>query len=293
MEGKNGLEFISKPLSESEPFSSGGTLIIVQRHERYVRDLADPSAGNLTPEGKERVFEQTRETFKSILGGVPEEELSGVNVLVVASDTHFHGKPEYGQRCMDTAQQVIKGLQEVLVENSLSKDQVLNEHRKESLGRSRFRGGKGQPRPASRLREPKMFNESPNFLQFLRDRYDNWEDLMFAFEEDRHREVREGMQAEGPWEIADRLGSFIDVLRRYSQAYHVKNPNKRLVIWVATHFDLISPYIKKYLSDQPKTDSLPVNYGGGFCINVPPSGEEATASIAGTKYKVPPKHSLA
>ncbi len=274
-EGVNCPEIIRNADVRSEVPAVGGTVIVIQRHEKYIRSEGDPMAGHLENKAALKAKEQAIKVFGEIMQRIPEGEKDKVDVLVAASDT----KLDTGQRCMETAQQTIEGIKTILTENKLKEDQLLNTHE------GRFRGGNG-PRPTPTIREPKMFSDSPGFVKFLEGKYGTGQPFWKAFEEDTEQGVRKAMEAEGPWELAERLNRFINALAEYSSLYHKENPGKRLVVWVVTHYDTISPYVKRYLANVGKDKYIPVDYGAGFSINVQPDGV-ATSKIGETTYSVP------
>jgi hypothetical protein len=94
------------------------------------------------------------------------------------------------------------------------------------------------------------------------------------------------MNAEGPDEIANRMKSAVNALARYSQAYHEKHPGRRLVIWATTHYDTISPYVKREVLRTGKDAQLEVSYGAGILINLNKDGK-STTKLGRVKYDVP------
>ena len=179
---------------------------------------------------------------------------------------------------METARKVMEAAKEQLGEFGMNEDQVINK-----AGRLK---GEGGPRPTADLREPQMFDNSPEFVNFLKEKYgDMGKDFWVAFEDDAEKETREKMGAEGPDEITNRLKHVVAVLNRYSRMYHSKYPNKRLVIWAATHYDTISPFVKREIFDVSKETPLAVDYGAGISIKVNPDGN-LTTKVAGKEYNL-------
>ena len=270
--------------------STDGTRIIVQRHEKYIRDENDPTPGSLVPGAAIKEYEDTVDRFREMLESINPEEQKEVDVLVIASDTHFKDHEEWGQRCMETAQKIIEGIKIVLDEHNLSHTQLLNEHEIESASglKSRFRGETGQPRPTKNVREPEIFTKSPDFVRFLEEQSGGEINQQFwvDFESDTYHAKREEMGAEGPWQMADRLAKFIDIISRYSEKYHKENPGRRLIIWTASHYDLISPYLRRHVLKLPKSHYLPVDYGAGFSFNLETGEDKTTTTIGGKKYPI-------
>lgn len=267
---------IEKYNIEPIPLEAGGTEIVLQRHGKYERSADSPNVGSLTKEGAEEVYVLGKNFFEKLFDSIPESERKDIEILVLASDTQYKGG---GRRSMETADQVVRGLKEELKKMNLSEDQILN-----------FSGnfkGEGNTRPMSELREPQMIDNSPEFLQFLKEKYGDMNlEFWIAFEEDKEKETREKMGAEGPDEIADRLNYVVNVLARYGRFYHKKHPGKRLVVWAATHYDTISPYVKREIFEVGKEVPLGVDYGAGVSINLDKEGG-ATVKVAGEEYDVP------
>ena len=251
----------------------------MQRHGEYERSVDSSSVGSLTEEGVEEIYNSGKQFFEKLFTLIPESERGNIDILVLASDTQYKGG---GHRSIETASQVIKALKDELRLFNMGESQLLN-----SPGRYSEDGG---ARPTSKLREPQMFNNSPEFVQFLREKYgDTNLDFWVAFEEDKEKEIREQMGAEGPDEIADRLDSMVNVLARYSRFYHRKHPIRRLIIWAATHYDTISPYVKKEIFEVGKEIPLGVDYGAGISIGIDKGGK-GKVNIAGEEYDIPLKN---
>jgi len=259
----------------------GGTKIVIQRHGEYDRSEESAKPGSLTEEASKSVQEHAQKFVNQLLATLPPEERDTVDFLVLASDTRFRDRQDYGQRSMETAQAVVSGIKEVLQAIESSDDHLLNTSGK-------FHGS-GGPRPTKQIREPKVFRDSPEFVKFLEAHYGKDKDFWVAFESDQEEKKREEMGAEGPWEMAERLAHYVDVLARFSRDYHERNPGRRLVVWAVSHYDLLSPYAKRYLSGLSKTDYLPVDYGAGISIDVDSSGK-ATTTFGGTQIKVPGRY---
>jgi hypothetical protein len=265
----------------------GDTEIVFQRHGRYQRDENSPERGSLTAEAQSEEHESALQFFRQQVEAIPEGERGNFYLLVLASDTRYLGDPDAGMRSTETANIVLDAAKEILGEYGLSEDQILNI--------STNINGNGEARPTPILREPKILDESPEFIEFLKDKYERsteyGEGSMFwqAFEGDWEKEKREEMGAEGPDEMADRLQKSLDILSRYSKFFHYKHPESRLVIWAASHYDTISPYAKRELMGLDKDTFLGVDYGSGITIKVSPSGEADTI-INNKVYKVPIKN---
>jgi len=253
----------------------GETEIVLQRHGRYIRDRENPNVGSLTPEAIQVETESADRYFTELMDGLSHEELSSTYFLFVASDTVYAGGGMRSYETVSIAQRVAETL---LAERDVSTDNILNN--------SHDLHAKGAPRPMATLREPKMFEKSPDFVQFLSDKYgDLGKDFWVAFEEDREEETRKALGAEGPDEIADRMKMATRALSYYAAQFHRAHPGRRLVVWAGTHYDTISPFIKRDVLQQAKSAEVFVGHGGGVTIALD-AQMQAQANINGQKYPV-------
>lgn len=257
-------------------FDEEETLIALQRHGKYSRD--GESVGSLTEEAVREEANAARKYFEGQLELIPEEERKDVSFLFVASDTSY-GE---GQRSMETGNIVLETLKQVLAENGLGEEQILNNS-------DRIKGGEGV-RPTQHLREPLFFEETPEYFQFMKEKYSGGSDELgpdfwAAVEGDLEAEVRKEMGAEGPDDMADRMQKVVKLFKRFASIYHHNNPNKRLIIWAASHYDTISVLVKRDLYNAPHSQFVGVENGGGINIKVDKDGNSDTI-ISGNKYNI-------
>ncbi|KKR23321.1 MAG: hypothetical protein UT53_C0024G0004 [Candidatus Yanofskybacteria bacterium GW2011_GWD2_39_48] len=266
---------IEKKDIEALPIDIGGTEIILERHGIYERNRESFNVGSLTEEGAAEVTKLGEDFFRNFFKNIPESERKEVDVLIIGSDTQYL---QGGRRSMETADLVMQCLKKTLVDLGLSEDQVLNTSKRFS--------GEGGVRPEPLLREPQIFENSWNFVQFLKEKYGNMgKEFWIAFEEDIEKEKRIEMGAEGPDEIADRLKQVVSILSRYARMYHKNNPGRRLVIWAATHYDTISPFVKRGIFGVGKEVPLGVDYGAGISIGIDSAGN-LTTRIDGQEHTI-------
>ncbi len=253
----------------------GGTEIVLQRHGKYIRDTNDPEAGGLTVEAVQLETETAAEYFTEIIARIPEEERSSLSVLFVSSDTSYANN---GQRSYQTTAIAQKVAEQLLQENDIHILSILNISPNST--------NQGSPIAMQTLREPQIFEKSPDFVTYMREKYgDLGLDFWIAFEEDTEHEARLEMGAEGPDEIADRMNAALGVLSRYGEIYHAQNPNSRLIIWAGTHYDTISPFVKRNVLHIDKTAPVLVDYGGGVVVDIDQTGKAST-SISGGEYQI-------
>lgn len=260
----------------SPPLSPGDTCIVVQRHEEYDRTGGSDRLGSLTPEGEEREWELAHTYFDTLLAGLPREQREQVHVSFTASDSDYEGQEGSGERAYETAVVAQQAAEAVFERYGLPKDRITNT----------VQGARGGYADLdSRVREPQIFTDSPEYVAFLRERHPGFTGMMDAYEDDRYASTRTEMKAEGPNELADRVGQSISELAAQAQAQHAARPDRIDVVWVATHYDTVSPYVKRDILGVGIQLRLPVEYGGGFAINVDSAGNAATR-IAGRVYPV-------
>ncbi|MEI6479431.1 MAG: hypothetical protein WCO21_01190 [bacterium] len=256
----NKVEMSSKTIERTPP-APGGTLVIMQRHGNY-----DRATGHLTSEGKVDALARSHEIIEDILKQIPDEERASVRVLVVASPTI---KNE-GQRSMETASAVIESVKTTFEQYGIPAENLLTE----------------SPRPVEAIEEPRMLKDDSGFKQFLEDKYGAGSvEFWKAYEEEKHKEERERMGAEGPIEMSDRFAHFTNVLARYARLFHSKhkqNP-ERLIIWNVSHYDTITTFFKNHIADISQNENVPVDYDGGMSLIISPEGQ-ASVKIDGTTY---------
>jgi hypothetical protein len=256
----------------------GETEIVLQRHGAYIRDREDPQSGGLSEESAAAEKAAATDYFESFLNALPEEERQSVDVLFVASDTQYF---DGGKRSYETATLAQEAAQENFAAHGIAEANIIN-----TAGHLK---GEGGPKPMKNLREPNFLNDSPDFLDHMLQKYGGIGlDFWVAFEEDKEQETRLAMGAEGPMDIADRTAFTLRVLARYAQAHHRANPDRRLVVWAATHYDTISPFVKRDVFGVGNEQQLLVDYGAGITIDIDSTGLGST-ELGGKTYKVPLK----
>lgn len=252
----------------------GEACVVVQRHRRYETSEDSERSGSLTTEAEEDEWNQVFNYFKTLLDSTPPEERANIKVYFIASDSDYKGQG--GERSYETA-----------VVAQQAAEAAFRTHEVDPNGSIvsadlEVRGGYAQIEPM--LREPQIFIESRDFVAFLRERYpDNFREMMSAYEDDRHRDVRVAMGAEGPNELADRLAQSISGFAQVARGIHADAPEARVVVWAVSHYDTISPFVKRDVLRVGIEPELPVDYGGGFSIEIDPDGQ-TTAKLGSKTY---------
>lgn len=280
MSEKN-IKKIDKSDIQPPQIQPGGTAIVFQRHEKYQRDVAADNAGSIFREDADTVKAEYERFFEDVIANEGEQEAT---VLFVSSDTQYNGK---GHRSLETAQLAQDAAKVVFEKHNLDpSDRIIN--LSSDFNVSGFLKTRQLIRPFPKLREPQIFDH-PEYADHLRDKYGGVEGLekglspaaWSAHEADSEQVVRERIGAEGIYDILKRTKRSIEILERYARAFHKSNPNKKLIIWVASHYDTISPFVKDTAGISITEEYLPVEYGGGVIIDIPPEETNPTLKIQG------------
>lgn len=261
---------------------SGETLIMLMRNgkDKENRKLPtnSPDFGSLDPGENEKIQSETTTNFDKIFQSLSEEEKKTVDILIVAGNTELlmpDKRASKHKRAVETGDQMILGIQESMKKNNISEKQLLNLSATED----------GGPVQVSVLKDLKLIEDSPEYTQFLIDKYGDGLDFWNAYEDDRHRDIRLQMQAEGPSEIANRIHSFMSIINIASTEYHKTHPGRRLIVGMIGHYDCISPYLKEHVVGMPTDAYLPIDYRAGIAIKVGVNGVAST-NIQGQTYNL-------
>ncbi|HBA37827.1 MAG TPA: hypothetical protein DCY94_03810 [Firmicutes bacterium] len=254
----------------------GETQIILERHCNYDRE-----DGNLV----DLSIENQKSLARSFVDQLDGESLDDDYFLFIASDTR--NSKGTNKRCVDTIKIAMSEVFEFLKAKGIVGERIINFDVSTNYNH--------EPKESVHLEEPRIFLDGTGYLEFLKDKNGGmgvpfWID----FEEDRYKEERLALGAEGPDEIVLRGCHFIDVLKRYGVYFHEKKPNSRLFIWCCTHYDLISPLAKQTILDYEKEEMVRVNYCGGISFRTDQTGEmvayinDEVRDFQGKKQ--PPRH---
>lgn len=257
--------------------SDGESAIILQRHGKYERDKTSPESGSITEEAVKNLSANDKAFFDKLLSG--EQNPEDVMVLFTSSDTRY-GK---GYRSMETAQIAEDTAIEAFRLAGLDPNQQIVNLNPDFKTNAFSETGQAI-RPDAKIHEPE-FLDNTGYVQFLKDNYSDGEVLTpkaWAMHEmDADKAVREAYGAEGVHDVVDRTKKSLAVMERYARIFHANNPNKKLIIWAASHYDTISP-LTKDATGTDFGDYLPVDYGAGVTIELK-NGQAPTFEIAGER----------
>ncbi len=286
---------VEKTDIKAPEIKAGGTAIVFQRHEKYNRDRSAEDAGSISAESAEITRQNDAIFFEDL---ITQEQSDGVEtvVLFVSSDTQYAGK---GYRSMETGQLAQDAAMDVFIEAGIDPaERIINFN--PDFSTSDFDATGQAIRPMKGMVEPKIFDDTPDFVKDLGRKYNPPEvqadidarrtDVQLspqafgAYEADEPgvQELREIHGAEGVHDIVDRTKKSLRVLERYSRIFHAMNPNKRLVIWATSHYDTISPLVKDATGAE-FSEYVPVDYGAGVVIDIAPGGGEVTLEAQGAR----------
>lgn len=270
LQQSNKVEKVTVEDLQPEKFRIGEVEIILQRNAKDNRDPNSPlEMGALVPEAAEKVHIRAQEFFDKTFAELGEEAKT-VDILIVAADTKLDtpvvGIKSEHKRAVETANEVISAVKKSMEKFSLSPEQLLNKTEKPIELSS------------GRLRDLRIFEDSPDFVQFLKDKYGPEKGFWVAFEVDKEKDKRLEMGAEGPEDIADRVDAYLKVVSRAMRSYVELHPGRRVIVWAVSHYDTVSPFVKKYVSGLDKTafhdEYLPIDQGAGVVMVV---GEDGVA----------------
>ncbi len=242
------------------------TQIILQRHCNYDRDK-----GNLV---EESIIDQKKVVI-GYLSDLEKQDLANTYFLFIASNTMNKGQQK---RAVDTIHIAMKETESFLLNNGISKSHILNLD--ECLNYQ------GEVKQTAKLSEPKMLTQKDGYLEFLKEKNVGM-NLQFwiDFEEDKYKEIREQLGAEGPDEIVERGVFYVQTIQRYAEDFHLKFPHSKLIVWCGTHYDLISPFVKQKIFNLDKSAAVFVEYCGGISLKID-SSNNIIANVNGSDYPI-------
>ncbi len=226
------------------------TQIILQRHCNY-----DKVKGNLLEESK--LYQE--KLVLEFLRGLEDKKLDDLYFLFIASNAINPNSEQ--QRCVDTTNIVMNMVQAFLGSKGISTSHIINLD--ESLNYDT------RVKQTKNFSEPSMFTDETGYLDFLKSKNKGINGQFWVdFEEDRYKDEREKLNAEGPDEIVVRGVKYINAIQRFADYFHQKKPNSKLIVWCGTHYDLISPLAKQTIFGYEKSDIINVDYCGGISFEV-------------------------
>lgn len=238
-----------------------------------------PQFGALDEGQAEATEVQYKNFFDGIFKSLPPEERARVDILIIASNANLRmpgGVDNPHKRSVETSERILAAARASMAEFGVNSDQLLNKT--------------GKPIEVDKLKDLTMWDKAPKFVDFLYEKYGDSKELWAAYEEDRHKDVREylkneGQSAEGPDDIADRVGDYMATLKHALDVYHIHHPGRRMVAIVNTQYDAAAPMIKKYILDVPLEQYVPIDKRGGVVLKVNAEGE-TSATLQGHTYPV-------
>lgn len=260
-----------------------GTVLVLQVNARDDRkDPHSPDFGQLVPESAEQAQDQAKNFFHDIYKNLPLEERNKTATLVISSNAELKmpGKTNSPhRRAYETGEKVLAGISEAMKEYGVNQDSLLNN----SLEMQ------GRPLTMEKLVDLKMWDESPEFVDFLVNKYGDTKKLWQAYEGDVHLDERTNMAAEGPVEIAIRTREALtDITQGVVTEYHEKHPGQRLFVWVIGQYDNLAPAINGYVYQADPTKLYtPMEKGGGITIKINKENTEAETTVGGNTFQVP------
>lgn len=267
------------------PEDNGSVFVLgINASDRANRKLGvdSPKFGELDEGQAEATEVQYKNFFDGVFKDLTPEDRGKVDILVLAGNAKLRmpgGINNPHQRSMETSEHILAGAQASMAEHGVNPSQLLNKPDEQ---------GKVKPIEitSGRLIDLKMFDESPEFVNFLLEKYpDDPVKFWTAYEEDTHKDVRERLGAEGPNDIADRVGDYMATLNNAMRLWHESHPGRKAIVILNTQYDSAAPAIKKFVSEQPMEDFVEIEKRGGVVLEVGADGT-MSANIQGNEYPV-------
>lgn len=184
-----------------------------------------------------------------------------------------------GQRAIETGGVISEEVKRQLREAGLPEDHLLN------LTKS-FKGD--YVRESDHVVESRMFDDNLEFADSLRKKYGGQNrEFWDAYNADADRAERKEEGAEGSPEAADRLNLLVNSIARWAHGRHQKLPDRKTVVFVVTHHEVIEPYAQKVLGTEP--GEFEPKYNDAILIEVDSDGNGHT-TLGHRKLDVPLAH---
>ncbi|MCK4525515.1 MAG: hypothetical protein KAU07_03690, partial [Candidatus Andersenbacteria bacterium] len=146
--------------------------------------------------------------------------------------------------------------------------------------------------PNEKLRELDIFYifNAPNpkaYIEALHEKFgkeDWWEPYYNIVQE--LEDLRKETKAEGPEDLVKRFEAMIKIAKLYGEKRQEEGSDKKLVIWMVSHMELIRSFIQYQLkADKKDVDNYVPDYNEGLDISISPDGE-ITTKFKGKKYEI-------
>lgn len=224
------------------------TLIVLQRHGAY--DNRAPSdklseeelnkLGWLTSEGEINSRKSARDRIEKILD---KSRGKPVDFIVLNSPSLWMRK--HGARAKQTAEIIAEEAKGIIEKRGLSRDRAcFLEFGKSEAG----------TRPHNSLRTADITylnNRNPRvFIDALKKEAKGG-DWLEIYANQELRKLQEKTGAESPVAVGDRVRSLVNVLEKFARGYHSKYPERKLVIWMVSHGEVIRSYVQHFLDLDP------------------------------------------
>ncbi|MBS3112961.1 hypothetical protein J4418_02690 [Candidatus Woesearchaeota archaeon] len=274
--GLKNTDKLGKPLFQIEindmiplKLGVGETLIILERNTEDCREDSANEFGNLTAKGKATAAAIGVSFFNTMFMQLGDEK-STLDIRMVASSAILATAEGVSlpdkRRAVDTAKYVIQGLKEAMNDNAVDHKQFLNN--------TFFRRWK--PIESAELKDLLMFEQSPDFVKWMKGKYgykygganqSAGAKFWMNYELESEKKIAEQRGVEMQNQVADRIYKAVLTEARWAALYHEKKPDRRLIIWMVSHYDSIAPFFKKFVLDiEPSTALVKMVHGSGITI---------------------------
>lgn len=286
------IEKITREETRFEVPPIGGTFIVVLRngddYRAKPKQMAEADKvegglefGELMPSSatEARIF--ARQELEKLLATLTPEEIKQLDIFVVASDSKIGtlatpdgSIPPPNQRCVETGNFFLAGIQEAMAKHSIDNSQLLNRN---------FPYTAASPHSVilKRIEDIQMRENTEAYFAFLKEQETSLKasgkkaNMWAMYEEDVFKEKRLELGVEGPEEIAIRMQKFVERAQSLSAVQHKEKPGRRLLVLAVLPRDVVGPWLNTHISGlTPHGYEIPtIDPLAGFGIAISPVGE--------------------
>ena len=284
-----GIEFAENPEEVKEIFKeyidnnrNFNELKEGKKGENGKEDKKKIDAGLLTKKGEKLTREETIKRLEEItVEGKP------IDIVFLYSPTEWMDWRDeqgfakgFGSRGKETIKVILDTISSEMKENTELGKKIKENVQITGIG------------PNEKLRELDIFYifNAPNpkaYIEALHEKFgkeDWWEPYYNIVQE--LEDLRKETKAEGPEDLVKRFEAMIKIAKLYGEKRQEEGSDKKLVIWMVSHMELIRSFIQYQLKvDKKDVDDYVPDYNEGLDISISPDGE-ITTKFKGKKYEI-------
>lgn len=287
------IEKISRPETHLRIPEPGGTYICVIRNGDDFRGRPaqldelkargeDIQIGALMPSAQEKAREFGERELTQALDGLTPAERTELDVIVVASNAKLgplatadgHTPLPY-QRCVETGQYLLEGVEQAFLKLGLPPEHLLNRRIQVAAADE-----SAKPLVLRDIEDMKIAPRTEEYFAFLQTKVaelatqGHKTNIWVLYEEDRYKSVREELGVEGPKEIAARMQNFFARAEKLARMQHARSPDRRLLVLAVAPRDVVGPWLNINITGlSPEGHEIPrIEPLAGFGVGIDASG---------------------